>query len=204
MTQIFSEAGECIPVTVLAADANLVVQKKTPGKDGYSAVQLGADPCPARSLSKPLLGHLARAGVGPRRTLVESRISAEQVEALSPGQELGVELFQAGQRVDVIGTCKGRGTQGVVRRHHMKAMRASHGTHEYFRHGGSAGPGSFPGRVIKGLRMPGRMGNERVTTLFLEVVRVDPAERLLFLRGSVPGHVDGLVRVRPTVKRTVS
>jgi large subunit ribosomal protein L3 len=199
MTQLFNEAGECITVTVLDAQPNRVVQKKTPERDGYSALQLGYGERALRHASKPLLGHCAKASVAPPKQLRESRIAAEELETYEVGQEIGVDIFRAGQRVDVIGTSKGRGFAGVVKRHGF-GVRTTHGAHEYFRHGGSIGPGSFPGRVIKGLRMAGHMGDERVTTLNLEVVRVDPEKRLLFVRGGVPGHNDAMVRVRPSVR----
>ena len=199
MTQLFSEEGECIPVTVLDAQPNRVVQKKTPERDGYSALQLGWGERALRHATKPLQGHCAKASVPPVKALRESRIAAEELEKYEVGQEVGVDIFSPGQRVDVIGTSKGKGYAGVVKRHGF-GVRTTHGAHEYFRHGGSIGPGSFPGRVIKGLRMPGHMGDERVTTLNIEVVRVDPEKRLLFVRGGVPGHNDAMVRVRPSVR----
>ncbi len=199
-TQIFSEAGECIPVTVLSAEPNVVVQKKTEERDGYTALQVGfGERRPSRT-PRPERGHFEKAGVAPRRHLVESRLTPEEAAGFEVGSELSVAVFAQGQRVDVIGTSRGRGTAGVVKRHGFSIKRQTHGTHEFFRHGGSIGPGSFPGRVIKGLRMPGRMGNARVTTLNLEVVKVDPDQGLLFVKGSVPGHPDGIVRVRPSVK----
>jgi large subunit ribosomal protein L3 len=200
MTQLFNEAGECIPVTVLDAQPNRVVQKKTPERDGYSALQLGYGERALRHASKPLQGHCAKASVPPTKALRESRISAEELAQYEVGQEIGVDVFSPGQRVDVIGTSKGKGYAGVVKRHGFSIKKRTHGTHEVFRHGGSIGPGSYPGRVIKGLRMPGQMGNERVTTLNIEVVRVDPEKRLLFVRGGVPGHNDAMVRVRPSVR----
>ena len=199
-TQIFSEGGECIPVTVLEAEPNVVVQKKTDQQDGYTALQLGFGPRRPERTPKPLRGHFEKAKLAPRRHLLESRLTPQEAEAYEVGGEIGVDLFRAGQRVDVIGTSKGRGTAGVVRRHGFSIKRLTHGTHEFFRHGGSIGAGSFPGRVIKGLRMAGRMGNARTTTQNVEVVKVDPEKRLLFIRGSVPGHTDGMVRVRPSVK----
>ncbi len=199
-TQIFSESGECIPVTVLGAEPNVVVQKRTQERDGYTALQLGfGERRPART-PKPLRGHFERAGVAPKRHLVESRLSPEEAEAYEVGGEISVGVFSEGQRVDVIGTSKGRGTAGVVKRHGFAIKRRTHGTHEFFRHGGAIGAGSYPGRVFKGIGMAGRMGNARVTTLNLEVVKVDPEQGLLFVRGSVPGHNDGIVRVRPSVK----
>jgi large subunit ribosomal protein L3 len=200
MTQLFNEAGECIPVTVLDAQPNRVVQKKTPERDGYSALQLGYGERALRHASKPLQGHCAKASVPPVKALRESRIAAEELEKFEVGQEIAVDIFSPGQRVDVIGTSKGKGFAGVVKRHGFSIKKRTHGTHEVFRHGGSIGPGSYPGRVIKGLRMAGQMGNERVTTLNIEVVRVDPERRLLFVRGGVPGHNDAMVRVRPSVR----
>ncbi len=200
MTQLFSESGECIPVTVLDAGPNRVVQKKSEERDGYSALQLGyGERRPSRT-SKAERGHFAKAGVAPQRALQESRIGAEQAAEYEVGQEIGVALFSEGQRVDVIGTSKGRGTAGVIKRHGFKIKKRTHGTHEFFRHGGSIGAGSYPSRVIKGLGMPGRMGAERVTTLNIEVIRVDPEKGLLFVRGGVPGHINGLVRVRSSVR----
>ena len=199
MTQIYSDSGECIPVTVLEAGPNTVIQKKTADKDGYDALQLGyGERRPSRT-SKPAAGHFEKAGVAPTRVLCESRLTAEEVESHEVGQVINTEIFSEGQRVDLVGTSKGRGTAGVVKRHNFKVKRRTHGTHEYFRHPGAIGAGAWPGRVIKGMKMPGRMGNERVTVRNLEVVRVDTDQNLLFVRGSVPGHTDGIVRVRHAV-----
>lgn len=199
MTRLFEEDGRSVGVTVLDASPNAVVQKRTPDRDGYAALQLATGERRASTLAKPVRGHYEKAGVAPRRFLAESRVSAEELESYEVGGEVKVDLFEAGQRVDVIGTSKGRGTAGVVKRHGFATHVKSHGTHEYFRHGGAIGAGAFPSRVIKGLKMAGRMGAERVTTRNVEVVRVDAERGLLFLRGSVPGHADGLVRVRAAV-----
>jgi large subunit ribosomal protein L3 len=199
MTQVFNETGVCQTVTVLEAGPNVVVQKKTSARDGYSSVQLGFGQRRASLFSKAELGHFEKGGVGPKRHLKESRLSAEEAEGLEVGQELTCGMFEAGQAVDVTGTSKGRGTAGVIKRHGMKVKKRTHGTHENFRHGGAIGAGSYPGRVIKGMKMPGRMGNERVTVRNLEVVRVDSDQNLLFVRGSVPGHANGIVRVRHAV-----
>lgn len=199
MTQIFAENGDAVSVTVLEAGPNTVVQKKTVEKDGYSALQLGyGERRPART-PKGELGHFQKAKVAPQRYLKESRLTPEEAAAHETGGKVSVDIFAPGQRVDVIGTSKGRGTAGVVRRHHFPDRAEAHGAHERFRHGGSIGPGSFPGHVIKGLRMPGRMGNERVTVLNLEVVKVDADRGLLYLRGAVPGHRSALIQIRPTV-----
>jgi large subunit ribosomal protein L3 len=199
-TQIFVESGECIPVTVLQADSNTVVQKKTEQKDGYTALQLGFEERRPSRTSKPRAGHFQKAGVAPKQFLKESRVSPEEAEAYEVGQELKVDLFQVGQRVDVTGTSKGRGTAGVVKRHKFSISHTTHGTHENTRHAGAIGAGSYPSRVIKGLAMAGRMGNEGVTVRNLEVVRVDGERGLLYLRGSVPGHRNGVVRVGPAVR----
>jgi large subunit ribosomal protein L3 len=199
-TQIFTETGECIPVTVLHATPNTVVQKKTEDKDGYTALQLGCGERRASRASRALVGHCQKAQVTPRRVLAESRVTPEEAEAYEVGQEVGVDLFAVGQRVDVVGSSKGRGTAGVVKRHNFSVKRRTHGTHENTRHGGAIGAGSYPGRVIKGLRMAGRMGNARVTVQNLEVVRVDGAKGLLYVKGAVPGHRNGMVRVRPATK----
>ncbi len=200
MTELFAENGERIPVTVLEAGPNTVIQKKGADKEGYTALQVGFQERRPSRTPKPLAGHFRRANVAPKRHLTESRISAEEAESFEVGQELRADVFKAGQRVDVIGTSKGRGTAGVVKRHGYAIKRRTHGTHEAFRHAGSIGAGTYPGRVFKGLGMPGRLGNSRSTILNLEVVRVDPEQSLLFLRGAVPGHPNGIVRVRPSVR----
>jgi large subunit ribosomal protein L3 len=199
MTQIFDEAGACIPVTVLEAGPNVVVQKKTPESDGYTAVQLGFGERRPSLFSKAERGHFEKAQVAPKRHLVESRLDADEAAGFEVGQELKCDLFEPGQRVDVIAVSKGRGTAGVVKRHNFAVKRRTHGTHEFFRHGGSIGAGSSPSRVIKGLKMAGRMGNERVTLRNTLVVRVDGDKNLLFVRGGVPGHRDALIRVRKAV-----
>ena len=199
-TQIFAESGECIPVTVLEAGPNTVVQKKTPERDGYTALQLGFGEQRPSRLPKALAGHFQKVNIAPKRHLQECRVSDAEAAEREVGSEIRCDLFAAGQRVDVIGVSKGRGTAGVVKRHKFTMKHNTHGTHENRRHTGSIGANTYPGRVIKGLRMAGRMGNERVTELTLEVVRVDAEKNLLFVRGAVPGHRNGIVSVRPTVK----
>lgn len=199
MTRFFDEQGQCVSVTVLDAGPNAVVQKKTVEKDGYSAIQLGYGDRSRKNVSKAVQKHYEKAGVAPKRMLAESRVSTDDAAKYEVGQEIKLDLFSAGQRVDVIGTTKGRGMTGVVKRHNFPVHTEGHGTHEFFRHGGSIGANSYPGRVIKGLRMPGQYGNSRVTTRNLVVVKVDPEKQLLFVRGAVPGHNDGFVRVRPAV-----
>jgi large subunit ribosomal protein L3 len=200
MTRIYDESGESIPVTVLEAGPNFVVQKKTDESDGYTALQLGFLEKRRKVTPKPQLGHFDKAKVAPQRHLHESRVTGEDAGGYELGGEVKADVFSAGQIVDVIGTSKGRGTQGVVKRHHFSMQKWTHGTHEGFRSPGSIGPGSYPGHVIKGLRMAGRMGNEQVTVRNVEVVRVDAKKNLLMVRGAVPGRNDGIVRVRPAIK----
>jgi len=199
MTRFFNEAGDSVPVTVLEAGPNTVIQVKSPEKDGYSAIQLGFGERRRVTLSKAELGHTDKAGVSAKRYLHESRLTPEEASQYEVGQEVKADVFATGQKVDVIGISKGRGTQGTVKRHNMAVKRRTHGTHEAFRHGGSIGAGSYPGKVFKGMGMFGRMGNERVTTRNVQVVRVDPEKNLLLIRGAVPGHNNGLVRVRAAV-----
>ena len=199
MTQLFTESGESIPVTVLDAAPNRVVQVKTEERDGYTALQLGFAERKPKQTSKPLRGHFESAKVSPQRVLKESRVNADELEGVEVGQEMQLD-FEPGQRVDVVGTSKGRGFTGVVKRHGFKVKRRTHGTHEFFRHGGAIGAGAYPGKVIKGMKMAGQHGNSRVTALNLEVVRVDSDKNLLFIRGGVPGHNDAIVRVRVSVK----
>ena len=199
MTQIYDDVGACIPVTVLEAGPNVVVQKKTQETDGYDALQLGFGERRPDLFSKPERGHFEKANVAPKRDLRESRVSAEQAAEHEVGQEIKCDVFEEGQVVDVIGTSKGRGHAGVVKRHGFAIKRRTHGTHEFFRHGGAIGAGAWPGKVIKGLKMAGQLGDERVTLRNATGVRVDPERNLLFVRGGVPGHRNGIVRVRAAV-----
>jgi large subunit ribosomal protein L3 len=205
MTRIFLQNGVCEPVTVLELGPNTVVQKKTIDRkkkqkpDQYNAIQLGSGERREKLFSKPELGHFKKAGVTPSRVLSESRIDAEELDQYEVGQELNCSLFEVGQKVDVIGTSKGRGYAGVVKRHGMAIKKRTHGTHEAFRHAGSIGAGAPPGHVIKGMKMAGQMGNERVTVRNLEVVRVDEDKNLVFVRGGVPGSINGTVKLRQAV-----
>jgi large subunit ribosomal protein L3 len=201
MTRAFSETGAAIPVTVLEAGPNVVVQKKTAKKDGYDAVQLAFGKRREQLFSKAEKTHFEKnGGSEPKRYLSESRLTAEEAAELEPGAEIKVDIFEVGQKVDAIGTSKGRGFSGVVRRHGFAIKKRTHGTHEAFRHAGSIGAGSSPGKVIKGMKMAGQLGNARVTTQNLEVVRVDIERNLLFVRGAVPGHRNALVKIRKAVK----
>jgi large subunit ribosomal protein L3 len=204
MTRIFSEAGESVPVTVLELPPNVIYQVKTKETDLYDAVQVGFGEQKAQRITKPLSRHMAKAKKGFPRLLREIRLDQyHQGESFELGSEITMEgLFEVGSKVDVVGTSIGKGFAGVIKRHHMKgAQTNSHGTHEYFRHGGSIGCRKFPGRVFKNKRMPGHMGHERVLQEGLEVVAVRPAENLLLVRGSVPGPKDSTIFVRTSLKR---
>jgi large subunit ribosomal protein L3 len=196
MSQTFSPEGEVLPVTALELGPCTVVQVKTPEKDGYAAIQIGFEDAKPRRVTQPMEGHFAKMGVSPKRILKEVRVPAESIQDFSPGQELKVDLFKAGDFVDVIGTSKGRGTAGVMRRYGFAGAKASHGVHEKKRHGGSAGMGAYPGRTPKGFKMPGRMGAERVTVKNLKVVEVLPEKNVLLLKGGVPGHRRAIVFVQ--------
>jgi large subunit ribosomal protein L3 len=200
MTQIFNEEGDRVPVTVVEAGPCTVMQKKTVESDGYSAAQLGFEELKPKHASKAHQGHCAKASQPPRRVLFEVRLTAEELGQLEVGQALNAGVFEAGQRVDVTGTTKGRGFTGVVKRHGVIGARASHGTHEDFRHIGSMGAGTYPGRVIRGKRMAGHYGDERVTTLSLRVEKIDAEKNLIFVRGAIPGHTNALVRIRRAVR----
>ncbi|MFT4211221.1 MAG: 50S ribosomal protein L3 [Microbacterium sp.] len=199
MTQVWNEQGKLVPVTVIEITPNVVTQVRTPEKDGYSAVQIAAGAIDPRKVNKPLEGHFDTAGVTPRRHLTEVR-TADAAD-YSLGQELTVDAtFEAGQLVDVVGTSKGKGTAGVMKRHNFKGVSASHGAHRNHRKPGSIGASSTPSRVFKGMRMAGRMGGERVTVLNLTVHAVDAEKGLLLVKGAVPGARGRIVYVRTAVK----
>jgi large subunit ribosomal protein L3 len=200
MTQVYTAQGELVPVTVIQAGPCTVVQTKTPTTDGYSAVQLGFGDRKAQRVSKAYRQHCVKVEKGVFAALREFRVD-EGDAALAPGETLEVtRLFRLGDRIDVTGISKGRGFTGVMKRHGFSGFPGSHGTHEYFRHGGSIGNRSFPGRVFKGKRMAGQYGNERITTQNIEVIAIRADEHLLLVRGAVPGSRGGLVIVRPAAK----
>jgi large subunit ribosomal protein L3 len=198
MTQVWDENGKFVPVTVVKADSNVVTQLRNQDRDGYSAVQIGFGAIDPRKVTKPLAGHFEKAGVTPRRHVVELRTADADTYEL--GQELSVETFEAGQKVDVIGTTKGKGTAGVMKRHGFSGVGASHGAHKNHRKPGSIGGASYPARVFKGMRMAGRMGNERHTTQNLTVHAVDAENSLLLIKGALPGPKGSVVLVRTAVK----
>ncbi len=199
MTQVWNEQGRLIPVTVIQATPNVVTQIRTPERDGYSAVQIAAGAIDPRKVTKPLEGHFDAAGVTPRRYVAEIR-TADAAD-YSLGQELTVDgTFEPGQLVDVVGTSKGKGTAGVMKRHNFQGVSSSHGAHRNHRKPGSIGASSTPSRVFKGMRMAGRMGGERVTVLNLTVQAVDAEKGLLLVKGAVPGARGRTVYVRTAVK----
>jgi large subunit ribosomal protein L3 len=199
MTQVWNEQGKLVPVTVIQITPNVVTQVRTPEKDGYNAVQIAAGQIDPRKVTKPLEGHFDAAGVTPRRHVTEIRTA--NAADYSLGQELTVDgVFEGGQLVDVVGTSKGKGTAGVMKRHNFKGVSASHGAHRNHRKPGSIGASSTPSRVFKGMRMAGRMGAERVTVLNLTVHAVDAEKGLLLVKGAVPGARGRTVYVRNAVK----
>ena len=202
MTQVFDENNRVVPVTVVKAGPNVVTRIRTPERDGYSAVQLAYGEISPRKVTKPLTGQYAAAGVNPRRHLAELRLDDEAATAeYEVGQELTAEIFDAGTYVDVTGTSRGKGFAGTMKRHGFSGQGASHGAQAVHRRPGSIGGCSTPGRVFKGTRMAGRMGNEKVTTQNLVVHKVDAANGVLLIKGAIPGRTGGLVMVRTAVKR---
>ena len=198
MTQIFLEDGSVVPVTIVEAGPCPVIQKKTEEKDGYNALQLGFFPKNSQRANKPLSGHFKKAGVGPHYYLKEYRL--ENVEGFESGQQVTLNLFKPGDVVDVVGLSKGKGFAGVIKRHGFHGAPGAHGTHEYFRHGGSVGANSFPARVFKNMKMPGHLGNRRVTLQNIKVVDVKEDQNLILLKGGVPGGRHGLILIRTATK----
>jgi len=198
MTQVFDDEGRMVPVTVVQAGPCVVTKVRNPEADGYSAVQMGYGQIDPRKVNKPRTGHFDKAGVTPRRYIVELR--TDDASEYSLGQEITVEVFEAGQKIDVTGTSKGKGTAGVMKRHGFKGLGASHGTQRKHRSPGSIGGCATPGRVFKGLRMAGRHGNARTTVQNLTVHAIDAEKGLLLIKGAVPGPNGGLVLVRNAVK----
>ena len=198
MSQIFDENGHVIPVTVIEAGPCVVVQKKTSEKEGYKAVQLGYEDIPERKLSKPEMGHLKKADVSPKKYLREFNL--ENADALNVGDLVKADTFAVGDFVDVTGTSKGHGYQGVIKRHGAHRLKETHGSGPVHRHAGSMGSGTDPSRIFKGKIGAGHMGVEQVTVQNLSVVKVDPELNMLVVCGAVPGPKGGLVTIKSTVK----
>ncbi len=200
MTRIFTEDGASIPVTVIQVDPNRVTQVKRLETDGYRSVQVTSGTRRASRVTKPVAGHLAKAGVEAGRGLWEFRLADGEGDDLEVGQQIELGMFEAGQKVDVTGTSKGKGYAGTVKRHNFRTQDNTHGNSLSHRAGGSIGQNQTPGRVFKGKRMAGQMGNVRRTAQNLEVVRVDEARQLILVKGAVPGAAGGDLIVHPSVK----
>ena len=208
MTQLFDEETRAVvPVTVIVAAPNVILQQKTQDKDGYSAVQIGSGEKKATRTNRADAGQFAAASatsgkvIGPKLSVREFRLSEDPGADLAVGNEITVSVLDGVTHVDVTGTSKGKGTQGVMKRYNFKGFVRTHGTHEFFRHGGSIGTRLTPGHVLKGKKMPGRMGNEQVTTQNLTLYKIDVERNLLFIKGAVPGARGGEVFVRAAVKK---
>ncbi len=198
MTQLFDEMGKIVPVTVVEAGPCVVVQKKTMDNDGYEAVQLGFSDIEERKVNKPLAGHFAKAGVAAKRYLKEFKL--DNANDMNLGDEVKVDVFEAGEKIDVTGTSKGKGYAGVIKRYNAHRLKETHGTGPVHRHAGSNGACSDPSRVYKGKKMAGHMGVDTVTIQNLDVVSVDVEKNLLLVRGAIPGPKGGLVIVKSAVK----
>ena len=199
MTQVWDEHNRFTPVTVIQAGPCVVTQVRTPQTDGYSAIQMGYGAIKPTKVTKPEAGHFTKAGVTPRRHLMEMRTT--DATSYELGQQITADIFEAAEIVDVIGISKGKGTAGVVKRHGFAGLRASHGVHRKHRAPGSIGGCSTPGKVFKGMRMAGRMGNQRQTVQNLTVHAVDPERNLIVVKGAVPGSIGSLVVIRSAVKK---
>lgn len=200
MTRVFNEAGVSIPVTVIEVEPNRVAQTKAVESDGYRALQVTVGQRRASRVTKPMAGHFAKANIEAGRTLGEFRLTEGEAEDIAAGTEYKVDLFEEGQKVDVTGTSIGKGFAGTIKRHHFRGKDATHGNSLSHRTPGSIGQNQSPGRVFKGKRMSGQMGNVQRTTQNLDVVRVDIERNLLLIKGAVPGSKGGNVIVRPAVK----
>lgn len=198
MTQIFDEAGNAIPVTVVEAGPCVVTQKKTMENDGYEAIQVGFGDVKVNRVNKPMKGHFDKADVAPKKTLKEFRL--EDIESVNVGDILKADTFAVGDVVDVKGTSKGHGTAGAIKRWNFSRLRMTHGTGPNHRHAGSLGACSSPSRVFKGKKMPGHMGAKKVTIQNLEIVRVDADKNLLLVKGAIPGAKKALITVKESVK----
>ncbi|HNS78586.1 MAG TPA: 50S ribosomal protein L3, partial [Syntrophorhabdus sp.] len=202
MTQIFDDHGNAVPVTVIKTGPCKVIQKKTSLKEGYDALQLGFEEVQKIGrVNKPMTGHFKKASAAPVKFLKEFRVTPEDVNEREIGSEITVDIFEPGEFVDVTGTSKGKGFAGVIRRHGFKGQPASRGTHEFFRHGGAIGQNMTPGRTFKGTKMPGHMGNRRVTVQSLKIVDVRGDTNILLVEGAIPGPTNGYVIVKKAVKK---
>ena len=200
MTRVFTQEGDAVPVTVIEVSPNRITQVKSEEQDGYRSIQVTFGQRRGSLVNKPLSGHFAKAGVEAGEGLWEFRLPSGEGAELATGTELKVDMFEVGERVDVTGTSKGKGFAGTVKRHNFRTQDATHGNSVSHRAPGSIGQNQSPGRVFKGKKMSGHMGDERVTTQNLEIVRVDAERNLLLIKGAVPGATGGAVMVRPAAK----
>ena len=198
MTQLFDQNGNVVPVTVLEVGPCVISQKKTMENDGYEAIQIGYGDLKASKVKKPMKGHFAKGDVAPKRVLREFRIT--NLDAVNIGDVLKADIFAEGDKVDVAGTSKGKGYAGVIKRHNFSRLKMSHGTGPVARHGGSLGACSTPSRVMRGKKMAGHMGAERVTVLNLDVVKVDAEKNIIAVKGAVPGPKGGIITIADSVK----
>lgn len=198
MTQVFAADGKVIPVTVVEAGPCTVIQKKTVEKDGYEAVQVGFAPLKDKHVTKPMKGHFAKAGAEAKKYLREFKL--DNADSLNLNDEIKCDIFAEADKVDVVGISKGKGYAGVIKRHNASRLKETHGTGPVHRHPGSMGACSTPSRVLKGKKLPGHMGVDRVTVLNLEVVKVDAERNLLLIKGAIPGAKGGIVTVRNAIK----
>jgi len=197
MTQVFTEQGDVVPVTVVESGDMVVVQKKTVEKDGYNAIQVGFGDIKTKNVTKPLKGHFEKSKVEPKKFLREFRV--DNIDDYEVGQKIGVDIFQVGEKVDVVGTSKGKGFQGSIKRHGHHTGDMSHGS-KFHRLRGSLGASAGVGRVVKGMKAHGHMGHERKTVLNLEVIKVDADKNAILLKGAIPGPKKGLVKIREAVR----
>ena len=203
MTQLFAEDGTLIPVTVMQAGPCRVVQKKSVESDGYSSFQIGFDELKkADRANKPINGHFKKANLAAMKRLREFRVNEEELGSYDVGSDIPVDIFKPGDCVDISGVSIGKGFAGVMKRHNFSGAPAGHGTHEFFRHGGSIGQNMTPGRTLKGMKMPGHMGARKVTVQSLKVVEVRGDTNLIMIRGAVPGPKNGYVIIRKAVKKS--
>ncbi|GHT83632.1 50S ribosomal protein L3 [Actinomycetota bacterium] len=198
MTQLWDDEGHFVPVTVVDVKSNVVTQVRTKDADGYEAVQLAYGEIDPTKIAKPLRGHFEKAGVSPRRNIME--FLTKNVAAYNVGQELDATVFEEGELVDVSGTTKGKGFAGVMKRHGFKGVSASHGEHKNHRKPGSVGACATPGRVFRGMRMAGRMGGKRQTTQNLKVYKIDTERSVIYIKGAIPGPKGGIVLIKSAVK----
>ena len=198
MTQLFDESGKVIPVTVVEAGPCMVAQKKTVENDGYEAIQVGFGDMKANKVNKPMKGHFDKYDVAPKKVLREFRLA--DINAFNTGDIIKVDVFAEGDKVDVVGTSKGKGTAGVIKRWNFSRLKETHGTGPVHRHAGSNGACSDPSRVMKGKKLPGHMGAERVTVQNLDVVKIDTENNLIALKGAIPGPKGGIVYITNSVK----